>query len=49
MESTPRSTERLLSLLSKVPADELTELFERHGVDNVSDLVTEIPHGGYDV
>ncbi|MDQ7784841.1 MAG: hypothetical protein RDU20_18300, partial [Desulfomonilaceae bacterium] len=46
MESTPESTERLSSLLGKVRADELTELYERHGVDNVPDLVTEIRRDG---
>jgi hypothetical protein len=43
---TPESTERLSSLLGKVRADELTELYERHKVDNVPDLVTEIRRDG---
>lgn len=46
METSPSSTSRLSALLSKVPADELTELYERHGVGNVSDLVSEIRRDG---
>ncbi len=46
MESTPRSTERLLKLLIKASAEELTELYERHGGNNAADLVTEIRHDG---
>ncbi len=46
MESSELSTKRLLSLLNRASKEELSEFFERHGVDNASDLVAEIRRDG---
>lgn len=46
MESSESSTKRLLSLFNRASKEELSELFERHGVDNASDLVAEIRRDG---